>query len=47
MTARPVLAAVAKQTLANIFPNRMRAVQFHSVEPPYLSQFGSTACIRT
>jgi hypothetical protein len=33
MTARPVLAAVAKQTLANIFPNRMLAVRFHSVEP--------------
>ena len=36
MTARPVLAAVVKQTLANIFPNRMRPVQFHSVEPLYL-----------
>ena len=33
MAARPVLAAVVKQTLANIFPNRMRPVQFHSVEP--------------
>jgi hypothetical protein len=33
MTARPVLAAVVKQTLANIFPNRMRPVQFHIVEP--------------
>ena len=33
MTARPVLAAVVKQTLANIFLNRMQPVQFHSVEP--------------
>jgi hypothetical protein len=33
VTDRPVLAAVVKQTLANIFPNRMRPVQFHSVEP--------------
>jgi hypothetical protein len=41
MTARPVLAAVVKQTLANIFPNRMRPVQFYSVEP--LDLHGSEA----
>jgi len=41
MTALPVLAAVAKQTLANIFQNRMWPVRFHSVEP--LDLHGSEA----